>query len=196
MVALVAVLAFFVMREDDPRELFKRAPIDFEAELATQELAYQRNYDIRKRSTAVLDIVTFQPASLLIRDRVFSGENVTVRLNKQPVGNVLALIRTNEWFTVSQCYLTFTPQNWSVPQTLSVNSGPAIETTRNALSLVLTFVMDAPNDCDIHNKTQNLAITRQVRNPSRFVSTGDPHFQTFDVCSVSDDYFGILMELI
>lgn len=72
-------------------------------------------------------------------------DTVSVVLNKQPAANVVigASSRDTGEVTVSPAFVTFTPANWSVPQTVTLTGVDDTEDDGNQTTLVDFFVFDA-----------------------------------------------------
>ncbi|MDM8535974.1 C13 family peptidase [Desulfobacterales bacterium HSG17] len=80
--------------------------------------------DVRISGSAYTDLVQINPASLTVSEPESSGNvNVSLKGNKPTANVILNLITSNpEACTVSPSTVTFTPDNWSTPQPLTITA--------------------------------------------------------------------------
>ncbi|KAJ3408955.1 Protein GPR15L, partial [Chytridiales sp. JEL 0842] len=82
--------------------------------------------------------------------------------------------------TLSDCTLTFTPENWNVPKQVNVAANPDFDDKHVSTKLTLTAVLDGPCEATRHKCEQKIDINRKYRKGKACQSTGDPHYSTFD----------------
>src|SRR3569833_1775961 len=88
-----------------------------------------------------------------------SGDDYTLALRSQPAAYVTITVNGGSLLTVAPTTLTFTPANWSVAQTVSVNAinNSSVEGAHSATITHATSSADSPN-----NSNAVAAVTAQV----------------------------------
>ncbi|KAJ3408956.1 hypothetical protein HDV05_004670 [Chytridiales sp. JEL 0842] len=104
---------------------------------------------------------------------------ISIALDAKPAGDVVVFLDI-KGATLSDCTLTFTPDNWNVPKQVNVAANPDFDDKHVSTKLTLTAVLDGPCEATRHKCEQKIDINRKYRKGKTCQSTGDPHYSTFD----------------
>ena len=115
---------------------------------------------------------TVSPTSLTIDEG--SSDTYTVKLDAAPSSNVVVTVGGESGdVTVSGSPLTFTPANYSSPQTVTVNAGADADTTDDTATLTHSYTGGGDTYSSISIDSVTVTVTDTGTTPTPGVSTND-----------------------
>ncbi|KAJ3263417.1 hypothetical protein HDU77_010711 [Chytriomyces hyalinus] len=124
------------------------------------------------------ELFAFNPPTLQYPAGV-AAANFTVQLTSKPAGTVSQALNI-DGFTMHPNILNYTPDNWNVPQTVTLVAKPNIYSTGSAANLKLRYGVNAPCSPTIHTCESTYDVKYESSPPKTCVSSGDPHLKLFD----------------
>ncbi|KAJ3222946.1 hypothetical protein HDU81_009525 [Chytriomyces hyalinus] len=133
--------------------------------------------DIRNCGKAS-ELFAFNPPTLQYPAGV-AAANFTVQLTSKPAGTVSQALNI-DGFTMHPNILNYTPDNWNIPQTVTLVAKPNVYSTGSAANLKLRYGVNAPCSPTIHTCESTYDVKYESSPPKTCVSSGDPHLRLFD----------------
>jgi hypothetical protein len=130
------------------------------------------------------NILTFNPPTLSMAVSL-NGDSFHVSLNRPPKNTVTVSFGTSGFVNLDKCQLTFTPQNFSMPQLVRAFPAGAIGTQSQLSGSIRTgikarIISGGENGIPLSEANAAYPVQRQFKAPKTCVTAGDPHFQMFN----------------